>query len=207
MCDRTLTCKYLLYWNFSKSAKLTSHIQFVYVTAVFIKMRKSIFEFIPSRHADWSMDHVARGLKYLLFASPLSALSICIFMARKKSNDLKARVPILYFREGYKVKDICRILGLGKTLVYECIQNYVRHHRHHSLYWGRPRLVKHAHVNFVRQLLSTRHSLYLDELQTELFQAFHIRFSLSTISRTLHRTSLSRKRLWKQAIGVSSFQN
>ena len=160
------------------------------------------------------MDHVARGLRYRLYSRlcclrclRLSPTLCTTFMARKKSNDLKARVPILYFREGYKVKDICRILGLGKTLVYECIQNYLRHHRHHSLSQGRPRLVKHAHVNFIRQLLSTCHSHYLDELQTELFHTFGIRLSLPTIYRTLHRTSLSRKRLWKQAIGVSLFQN
>ena len=113
------------------------------------------------------MDHVAHGFRYCLYSRlcclrclRLSPTLCTTFMARKKSNDLKARVPILYFREGYKVKDICRILGLGKTLVYECIQNYLRHHRHHSLSQGRPRLVKHAHVNFIRQLLSTCQDVY-----------------------------------------------
>ena len=104
-------------------------------------------------------------------------------MACRKSNDIKARVPFL-FREGYKVKDICRILGLGKTLVYKCIQNHLRHwHHHHSLprSLGRPRIVKHTHVNFIRQLLSTRHTCYLDELQTELFHTFNIHMSLPTI--------------------------
>jgi transposase len=131
-------------------------------------------------------------------------------MARKKSKDIKARVPFLYFQEGYKVKDICRILGLGKTLVYQCIQNHAQAvaqrrfaRRPYSLTQGRPHIVKHAHVNFIRQLLSNRRSHYLDELQTELFHAFNIHISLPTISRTLHRTSLSRKRLWKQAIGTS----
>ena len=123
----------------------------------------------------------------------------------KKSNDIKACIPFLYFREGYKVKDICRILGLGKTLIYECIQNYMRHQFAHRLHYqscGHPCIVKHAHVNFICQLLSTHHTHYLDELQTELFHTFNIRLSLPTISRTLHWTSISRKWLLRQAIGV-----
>ena len=123
----------------------------------------------------------------------------------KKSNDIKACIPFLYFREGYKVKDICRILGLGKTLIYECIQNYMRHQFAHWLHYqscGHPCIVKHAHVNFICQLLSTHHTHYLDELQTELFHTFNIRLSLPTISRTLHWTSISRKWLLRQAIGV-----
>ncbi|KAH9012221.1 hypothetical protein EDB83DRAFT_2205622, partial [Lactarius deliciosus] len=113
---------------------------------------------------------------------------------RKKSDDLKACVPFLYFREGYRVKDICRILGLGKTLVYDCIRNHAQHHpanRPHSLPQGRRRIVKHAHVNFICQLLSAHHSHYLDELQTELFHTFNIHISLPTLSQTLRWTSLS----------------
>ncbi|KAH9010885.1 hypothetical protein EDB84DRAFT_1457710, partial [Lactarius hengduanensis] len=74
-----------------------------------------------------------------------------------KTDDLKARIPFLYFREGYRVKDICRILGLGKTLVYDCIRNHAQHHpanrpknRPHSLPRGRRHIVKHVHVNFIR---------------------------------------------------------
>jgi transposase len=124
-------------------------------------------------------------------------------MARKKSKDIKAHVPFLYFQEGYKVKDISRILGLDKSLVYECIRNYTQHHRTHrphAVPQGRPCIVKHIHVNFIRQLLSTCCSRYLDELQAELLRSFGIHISLPTISQTLHRTSLSCKWLWKQAL-------
>jgi transposase len=152
------------------------------------------------------MDHVAHGLKFnLCLHAPLCTLFP--YMVHKKSNDIKACIPFL-LREGYRVKDICRILGLGKTLVYKYIQNYMQHHHtihHPQQSIGRPRVIKHAHVNFIHQRLSTHHSHYLDELQTELFHTFNIHPSLPTICRTLQRTSLSRKHLLKQAIGVSLF--
>ena len=128
----------------------------------------------------------------------------------KKSNDIKACIPFLYFREGYKVKDICRILGLGKTLVYECIQNNMQHQFAHWLHYqshGCPCIVNHAYVNFIYQLLPTHHSHYLNELKTELFHTFNIHLSLPTISWTLHWISISCKWLLRQAIGVFLFHN
>jgi transposase len=154
---------------------------------------------------------VARGLGTVSCCSHKHSHTLFSLMPHQKSNDIKACIPFLYFREGYKVKDICRILGLGKTLVYECIQNYMQHQVAHRLHYyqscGCPRIVKHAHVNFIHQCLSTCHSHYLDKLQTELFHTFNIHLSLPTISRTLHRTSLSRKQLLRQAIGVFLFHN
>jgi len=44
---------------------------------------------------------------------------------RGASDDLKARVPILY-REGYSVKDICYLLGIKKTLVYKVLNRYLQ---------------------------------------------------------------------------------
>ena len=42
--------------------------------------------------------------------------------ALKRSHDLKARVPILFHDYGYKVKEIVTILGLSKSLVYNCLK-------------------------------------------------------------------------------------
>lgn len=126
-------------------------------------------------------------------------------MAQMKSSDLKARIPFLFFREGYKVKKICRILGVNKTLVYTSLQNYMRfgtatnpYHRHR----GRPRILKHTHITFLHQFLALRRTCFLNELQQELHIRLGILVSLPTLSRTLSRIGLTRKKVWKQAIGI-----
>ena len=122
-----------------------------------------------------------------------------------KSSDLKDRIPFLYFREGYKVKKICRLLGVHKTLVYTCLENYIHfgaiknpYHRHR----GCPRILKPAHLAFLRQFMASRRTSYLDELQQELHTRLGILVLLPTLSRTLSQIGLTRKHVWKQAIGI-----
>ena len=43
------------------------------------------------------------------------------------SWDLKARIPILRYEQGFSVKDICRVLGIKKSLVYKTLQFYHAH--------------------------------------------------------------------------------
>ncbi|KIY71484.1 hypothetical protein CYLTODRAFT_124277 [Cylindrobasidium torrendii FP15055 ss-10] len=45
----------------------------------------------------------------------------CPSMARRCSNDLRARVPILFFEQGYKVPQISTILGIKKSLIYAIV--------------------------------------------------------------------------------------
>jgi transposase len=142
-------------------------------------------------------------------ATPVSALHHTLLpplphMAPPKSNDLKARIPFLFFRDGYKVKKICQLLGVHKTLIYTCLQNYMRfgmtsnpYRCHH----GRPRILKHTHIDFLRQFMGSRHTSYLDEVQQELRTELGVFASLPTLSRTFCCLGMTRKRVWKQAIG------
>ncbi len=43
------------------------------------------------------------------------------------SFDLKARIPILHYDQLYSVQEICTILGVKKTLVYNTLRNYAKH--------------------------------------------------------------------------------
>ena len=66
--------------------------------------------------------------------------------ALKRSHDLKARVPILFHDYGYKVKEIVTILGLSKSLVYNCLKNHARFgvaHNPHLRQDGRRRVFTH----------------------------------------------------------------
>ncbi|KAF8123975.1 hypothetical protein EV363DRAFT_1227831 [Boletus edulis] len=46
---------------------------------------------------------------------------------RRVSDDLKARIPVLY-QEGFPVKYICHLLGVKKTLVYNILKLYKTYH-------------------------------------------------------------------------------
>lgn len=121
------------------------------------------------------------------------------------SLDIKARIPVLFHEKGYSVDEIKDILGLSKSLIYSCLDNYARFgvaNNPHSRRPGGYRMLTHTDVAYIRSLLSYRHTYYLDELQHMLLEQRGVNASLSTICRTLRRVRLSRKRTWKKAAGA-----
>jgi len=86
------------------------------------------------------------------------------------SADLKARIPVLHAC-GYGIQKICHTLGIKKTLVYKTlslhrsfgtIENPSRCHR------GRNQFLSLADLQFILNLLQSKPTIYLDELQNEL---------------------------------------
>ena len=111
------------------------------------------------------------------------------------SNDLKARIPILR-QQGYKVKEICGLLGVQKSLVY---QSLAYHHFYGVPYnprsrkSGRRRMLSQEDLKLVVALLNCRHCIYLDEIQDEFYTKRGTVVSITTLLRTLHRLHYSRK--------------
>ena len=129
-------------------------------------------------------------------------------MPRIVSKDLKARIPTLH-QSGYKVNEICEILGVQKSLVYQTLQ-------YHQLYGipynpfaqatGRHRILTPIDLGFIRLLLAHHHTLYLDELQEELRVQRNLHVSLPTLMRTLRHLHFSNKRVSVQALERNDLQ-
>ena len=41
---------------------------------------------------------------------------------RSVSHNLKAHIPVLHYEQGLNVKEICKLLGIKKSLVYKTLQ-------------------------------------------------------------------------------------
>jgi transposase len=120
------------------------------------------------------------------------------------SGDLKARIPILRYQQGFSVKDISRLLGIRKTLIYDTLE-YYHHYRmtrnpENNKQAGRPRILDHIDIQFIKATIAHRRCIYLDELQQELLEQRGVRASIATLSRTLNRLLISRKRVSIRAL-------
>ncbi len=75
---------------------------------------------------------------------------------RSVSQDLKDRVPFMHFMEHLSVKDICRLLGIKKTLVYNIRHNYLKYGmssnppRTRYRRPGRPRILDSVDIRFIK---------------------------------------------------------
>lgn len=128
-------------------------------------------------------------------------------MARRRSNlsnDLKARIPELK-KLGYSIKEICTVLGIKKTTVYDTLayqHNYnvpFNPHRE-ELTRGRLRILSSTDLSFIKSLLHCNGMLYLDEIQALLLERRGIDVSIPTLSRTMQRMQYSKKRVSARAI-------
>ena len=122
----------------------------------------------------------------------------CLFMpAWRTSDDLKARIPVL-FLEGYSVKELCHLLGIKKSLVYNVLNRYrqfgsVLNPHRYSCKVGRPRFLSSADLSFLSAIVNHRPSVYLDELRDELQLKRNVRSTLPTLSRALKQLGVTRK--------------
>jgi len=119
------------------------------------------------------------------------------------SKDLKARIPVLFYKQGFNVKDICGLLGIKKTLIYRTL-SYTRAYgvpfNPHAHKFGQKRILSPGDVKFIVALLNHRHSLYLDEIQRQLCNERRIFISITTLLRTLRRLHYSHKGVSARAL-------
>jgi len=122
---------------------------------------------------------------------------------RSLSLDLKARIPILRFKQDLSVQEICKVLGLKKSFVYKYLKYYQLEHSRHYNYshgTGRRRMLSQEDIEYIQGVLAHRGTLYLDELQTSIKLQRGIVVSIPTLSRTLRRLQVSRKHVSRQAV-------
>ena len=112
------------------------------------------------------------------------------------SLDLKARIPILRYSAGYSAKEICGILGIRKSLVYQTLQYYAVHgvcYNPNARKRGQHRKLTSIDINFIKSLISEHHTIYLDEIQEQLLTRRGAQVSISTLMCTLCRLHLTNK--------------
>jgi transposase len=117
-------------------------------------------------------------------------------MPPRTSRDLKAHIPSLHYEQGYNVKEICKLLNVKKTLVYTTLQRQ----RSFGLSYNKcaqrqhgPRRLTSTNLSFIRALLNQQHTVYLDEIQAQLFSRRGVRVSVPTLTRTLRRLHFTHK--------------
>ena len=113
------------------------------------------------------------------------------------SGDLKVFIPALH-HDRYKIQKICDILPVKKSLVYKTLALFLNHgvvsnpHKYSHIS-GHPHILSQADLNFLRASIDHRSTIYLDELQQELFSKRGIQASLSTLTWAVKRLHLTHK--------------
>ncbi|KAJ3870606.1 hypothetical protein F5051DRAFT_341790, partial [Lentinula edodes] len=95
---------------------------------------------------------------------------------RRLSDDLRSRVPVMFWGQNISVKHICSYLGLKKSTVYQLLAEHrelgaLKPALHRQ---GRPSLLNEIDLRFISALLDLHPCMYLDEIQLELERSRHI---------------------------------
>ena len=115
------------------------------------------------------------------------------------SNHTKLNIPALS-EDGYTMKEICRLLGIKKTLVYRTLTLYkqfgVVYNPHtYSRVIRRHRILSMADITFISNVVAHRSTIYLDELQHELWEKRQVYATTPTLYRALRSLQLTRKKI------------
>jgi transposase len=123
------------------------------------------------------------------------------------SRDIKARTPILHYNMGFSVKNIAKVLGIKKSLIYKTLFFFRSHgltHNPSAAQQRRHRLLTSIDILFIRGLLRQRHTMYLDEIQEQLIIQRGVKISLSSLSRCVHRLRFTHKCVLGRALERNS---
>ena len=110
---------------------------------------------------------------------------------------VKAQVPLLY-HDSYSINNICRTLGIKKSLVYKILSFHAKYGTitnpcKYSRLLGRRRVLSSADVSFVSAIVQHCSTIYLDEIQHEIWVKRQKFVTLPTLQRTLQRLCITRK--------------
>ncbi|KAG2071805.1 hypothetical protein BDR04DRAFT_1097803, partial [Suillus decipiens] len=92
------------------------------------------------------------------------------------SSDLKLRIPVLRHVQGLSIKQICEVLGIRKSLVYQTLQLYDKLPDvtdSNSCKLGRRRSLNYENINYIESHCYLHSSVFLDELQSQLLLRRH----------------------------------
>lgn len=111
------------------------------------------------------------------------------------SDDLCARVPVMFWDQNISVKNICIYLGIKKSLVYKILAQYkeFRQPKPALCRQGHPSLMNDIDLHFLSSLVELHPCMYLDEIQAELEKSHRICVSITTLVRALRNLHISQK--------------
>jgi transposase len=107
---------------------------------------------------------------------------------RTVSQDLKACIPVLYYKQNFTIKEICGLLGIKKSLTYKTLSyssTYGVPYNPHARTGGRRQVLNREDIKFVVALIERQHCIYLDEIQEELYLHRGYHPSIPTLVHTL----------------------
>lgn len=110
------------------------------------------------------------------------------------------------FIEHFTVKEIERILGIKKTVVYDTLAIYQRFRVSYNpnvMRWrspGRQRKLDSIDIQLIKSLVRQNPCIYLDELQDELLTLRNVSVSVPTLFQTLRRLCFFHKRISAKAL-------
>ena len=128
------------------------------------------------------------------------------------SCDLKEHIPYLRYVERFKVKEIERILGVKKLMIYQTL-NY---HRDYGVTYNpmafsnsscrQHRVLTSTDLDLIKSLLSEEPTMYLDELQDELHTHRGTDVSILTLLCLLCCLHFSQKAISIQALECNDLE-
>ncbi|KAJ2932452.1 hypothetical protein H1R20_g4639, partial [Candolleomyces eurysporus] len=123
-------------------------------------------------------------------------------MAPHTSDDLRYRIIHWHHQYCLSPEEISILAGCSVRTVY-CVLAYFRDYHNirnpFARRRGRKRALSSTDVDFIASMIDARPKIFLDELQEDLANYRDIDVSIATLSRTLHRIAISKKKVSSSA--------
>jgi transposase len=111
-------------------------------------------------------------------------------MAPQISQQLRERMVIWRYEEHKKASEIALLGGYAESTVYEILRLYRQVNNPYRRQRGRPRTLEQGDMHYIHSILEANPTLYVDQIQQQLFDVRDVEVSIATIFCALQRLAI-----------------
>ncbi|RXW14857.1 hypothetical protein EST38_g10994 [Candolleomyces aberdarensis] len=120
-------------------------------------------------------------------------------MAPQLSDDLRHRIIHWHVEYGLSPEQISNLAGCSIRTVYYTLAYFRDYHSVRNPFAnpgsGRKRVLTSTEIDYIASVIDARPKIFLDELQEDLAYYCDVDVSIATLSRTLQRIAISKKKV------------
>jgi len=123
-------------------------------------------------------------------------------MAPQISQQLREWMVIWWYEEHKKASEIALLAGCSESTVYQilCLHcDFGQVNNPYCRQWGQPRTLEQGDMHYIHSILEANPTLYVDEIQQQLFEVQDVEVSIATIFCALQRLAITHKHIAKEA--------
>jgi transposase len=136
------------------------------------------------------------------YLGPIMLIRLESDMAPQISQQLREWMVAWRYKEHKKASEIALLAGCSESAVYQILRlhrDFGQVNNPYRRQRGQPCTLEQGDIHYIHSILEANPTLYVDEIQQQLFEVWDVEVSIVTVFHALRRLAITHKHIAKEA--------